>query len=126
MKKTTLIIAISLLTTGTFLFAQQKNTQKHRITRTEARQNADARAKATTNRMTKELNLTQEQQSKIKVLVLENYQKQNNSFAEQEKLNQEIDKLLTSQQKQLKKQISDSKIKAISTENHKRVASPAK
>ncbi|HRP90613.1 MAG TPA: hypothetical protein PKX92_11310 [Edaphocola sp.] len=126
MKRIALILFIGLLGSGTFVLAQQKSNSKHRITRTEARQNAEARAKATTERLTRELNLSPDQKSKINALVLNNYKKSNNTVADQQKLNEDINQILSPQQRQLKKETSTLKVQEIQKDNHKRVASPVK
>ncbi len=125
MKKIVLIAAVGLALTSTFVFAQQKQDKGARITRTEAKANAEMRAERTAERMNKELSLTPEQRKEIYSIALESYKTDKQTEATQKVFNQRIDKVLTTDQKELKVKLENDKKALRTTNKERRVTAPA-
>lgn len=99
MKKIFLISILGIALTGTFAVAQQKQTKGGRITRTEARANADVRAKRLTERMNADLNLSQDQKDKVYNVALKHFSDKTSTVDSRKKFNEELDQVLTETQK---------------------------
>lgn len=99
MKKIFLISALGIALTSTLVVAQQKQTKAGRITRTEARANADMRAKRLAERMNAELALSADQKEKVYNVALKHFSVQESTAASRQKFNEELDQVLTAPQK---------------------------
>ena len=99
MKKIFLISALGIALTSTIVVAQQKQNKGERITRTEARANAEVRAKRLTERMNAELALSADQKDKIYNVALKHFSAQQSTAESRQKFNAELDQVLTEPQK---------------------------
>lgn len=99
MKKIFLISILGIALTGTFAVAQQKQTKGERITRTEARANADVRAKKLSERMNADLNLSQDQKDKVYNVALKHFSDKTSTADSRKKFNEELNQVLTETQR---------------------------
>lgn len=99
MKKIFLISALGIALTSTIVVAQQKQNKGERITRAEARANADVRAKRLTERMNAELALSADQKDKVYNVALKHFSAQQSTAESRQKFNEELDQVLTETQK---------------------------
>lgn len=99
MKKIFLISALGIALTSTLVVAQQKQNKGERITRTEARANADVRAKRLSERMNVELALSADQKDKVYNIALKHFSAQQATAESRQKFNEELDQVLTETQK---------------------------
>lgn len=99
MKKIFLISVLGVALTSTFVVAQQKQNKGERITRAEARTNADVRAKRLAERMNTELSLSADQKDKVYNVALKHFSAQESTADSRQKFNAELDQVLTAPQK---------------------------
>lgn len=109
MKKIFLIAVIGIASTSSLVFAQQKKDKGARITRTEARANAEMRAERTAERMSKELNLTDAQKKDVYTIALDNFKTEKTSETSQKEFNLKLDNVLTVDQKAVKLKLDNEK-----------------
>lgn len=99
MRKIFLISVLGIALTSTLVLAQQKQTKGDRITRTEARANADVRAKRLAERMNTDLALSADQKDKVYNVALKHFSAQEATATSRQKFNEELDQVLTEPQK---------------------------
>ncbi|RZJ88670.1 MAG: hypothetical protein EOO20_13040 [Chryseobacterium sp.] len=99
MKKIFLISVLGVAVTSTLVVAQQKQNKGDRITRAEARANADVRAKRLTERMNADLTLSADQKDKVYNVALKHFSAQESTADARQKFNTELDQVLTESQK---------------------------
>lgn len=99
MKKIFLISALGIALTSTLVVAQQKQSKGERITRAEARANADVRAKRLSERMNADLALSADQKDKVYKIAVKHFSAQQATAESRQKFNEELDQVLTEPQK---------------------------
>lgn len=109
MKKIFLISILGIALTGTFALAQQKQNKGERITRTEARANADLRARKLSERMNADLNLSQDQKDKVYNVALKHFSSKTSTVDSRKKFNEELNQLLTEPQRAQKAELESQK-----------------
>ena len=120
MKKILLISAVGLALTSTMVVAQQKQDKGERITRADAKNNAESRADRLADKMNTELGLSKDQKAQIHSVALKHFSSKETSIESRKQFNAEIEQLLTAEQRVKKTQLEKQKMDDMMNEKPQR------
>lgn len=116
MKKIFLISAVGLALTSTMAVAQQKQDKGERITRADAKNNAEARANRLADKMNTDLSLSEDQKAQVHSVALKHFSNKEATVESRKKFNEEIEQVLTVEQKAKKAELDKKKVDEMLTD----------